>query len=107
MDYTLEFKKRVIAMVEGGRSVGAVAEELDIPYHKVSRWVMFGVGGGVAVRDRSRGVSPEQAEAAVARVIEDRNRYAHFYDNPNVALLGDPPLHRSVLGKRLIEEGRL
>ena len=110
--YPHELRLKVKSLYEQGESPAHIAKTLGVPRTTINEWLYR-----KATRDRKGRKSPSRLANVVkgptvdqdkveARLAEEE-RYAHFYNDPNVALLGDPPLHRSALGQKLRAEGKL
>jgi len=104
-------RKRAYRLFQEGMSTADIAQIVGVPRQTVTGWVysMSKEDAEPPKIGRPRGPMSANHDAAhiIERVQEENARYSRFYNDPNVALLGDPPLHRSALGQKLRAEGKL
>ena len=77
-DYTLEFKKEAVRLVQGGQRQSEVGASLGISGQTLSNWVKEEAAGRLRERDGVKAVSPERQEIArlkaeLARVRMERD----------------------------------
>jgi transposase len=77
-DFTLEFKKEAVRLVQGGQRQSQVSASLAISGQTLSNWVKADVAGRLTERSGVKAVSEEQMEisrlkAELARVRMERD----------------------------------
>jgi transposase len=77
-DYTLEFKKEAVRLVQGGQRQSEVSASLGISGQTLSNWIKANSAGRLTERDGVKPVSQEQMEinrlkAELARVRMERD----------------------------------
>lgn len=107
--YSSDTRKRAYRLFKQGMSTIDIAQVVGVPRQTVSGWVysMSKEDEEPPKHGRPRSSPNKDAAELLARQEAEHARYAHFYNDPNVAVLGDPPLHRSALGQKLRAEGKL
>lgn len=105
--YTTAQREKAIRLFKNGMSTTDIAQIVGAPRQTVAGWCYRESAREDARRRSVDGRITPKFQAQVGAHLAEEERYAHFYDDPNVAILGDPPLHRSALGKKLRAEGRL
>jgi transposase len=76
--YTAEFVEEAVALVQGGRSVGEVADSLGIPHGSVWNWVTKATGHVPATADPPADRIDPAASAALQRRVAELERENEF-----------------------------
>ena len=76
--YTAEFVQEAVALVQGGRSVGEVADTLGIPHGSLWNWVTRAAGRSTASGAAAPDAVDPAAYAALQRRVAELEREVEF-----------------------------
>lgn len=107
--YGANLRRDMFRLLSQGLTVSAAARELGVPRSTAQRVAEeYRLAHGQYRRGPGRTTHGYELNArrdAELRRDQERERYAHHYDDLNVIVFGDPPLHRSALGAKLHGQG--
>lgn len=100
--YTEAQYREVLRLRREGMGPKKIAAHMNIPLPTLSYWLMRAGDDG-----EREVVASERIRLGMQRRLEEHReevaKHSAHYNDPNVSLLGDPPLYRSALGKKLAE----
>lgn len=93
---TPELVAQMQALYRAGWKIKHISIHLGVPRTNVYDWLGL---------EHGPDDTPDGNARSVDEYHDELRTYAEHYRDPNVVLLGDPPLHRSALWKKLEAEG--